>query len=81
MKKGSFGMLKSAAIGLLVFGVVVAINADILDGFDFTADSYAANVTDNAEAANYDLSTWMDTIVIVIVAVVILGLLAVLDRR
>ena len=79
-KNGAFGALSGAAVALVVFVIVVSLGALILDNFDdnMTTGSYADNATQEGLAGVEDLAQWTPTIVVIIVAVVILGLVGAL---
>lgn len=78
-KRGQLGLnsLPTVAIVFVVLIVTVAIGAFITNtiGDQLPADSVAANVTADGEAALETFSSWFAILIVVTVAAVILGLL------
>jgi hypothetical protein len=66
-------------VGLVmaVLGIVLAFSADVQDDIasDFTADSYAKNISDKALEGSYNLTKKVPTVGTVAAIVVILGIL------
>lgn len=81
-RKGQFGSLQAAAIGLGVFFVIVALIATMLGEFQNTqtADTLEYNITQQGLLDTETLSNFGTVVVVVIVMVVILGLLFLFQR-
>ena len=82
--KGNFsiGDIGPIAIVLVVAIIMVAVGAMILGEMNETVtDANASAVLSDGLSAISDFSSWFDTIVVVIVAVILLGLVYMLMQR
>ena len=82
-KKGQFGSLQNAAIGLGVFFIIVALIATLLGEFQGTqtTNSLEYNITGQGLEDIDTLSGFGTIVVIVVVMVIILGLLFLFQRK
>ena len=77
LRKGNVGGLTVSAKQLTYFGIIMIVAVSIFDSMSFTADSYAANVTNGLLSALYSfVGTWLPIIVVVIAAAVLLNYVA-----
>jgi len=77
-KKGaSVGDIWPLALVLIVTAIGLAFGADVQDDIsdDFTANSYAANITEAGLEATETFGDKLDTVALVIVAAIVIGLL------
>lgn len=76
------GSLQSVAIAFVLVTVTIAIGAYLVSevGDQLPADSVAQNVTDDGLAALDVFGGWLTILVVIVVAAVILGLLALYQR-
>lgn len=84
-KKGQamgIGSLQSVAIAFVLVTVTIAIGAYLVNevGDQLPADSVAQNVTADGLAALDVFGGWLTILVVIVVAAVILGLLALYQR-
>jgi hypothetical protein len=83
-KRGQgLGMLMPAALTLCVAIIAISIGAQVLGTVQDTqtADSAGYNVTDAGLDAVEDFSDWFTTIVVVVAAVIVIGLVLLIGRR
>ena len=75
-------VLSRGAIGVVVVAITVVIGLAILSNFqdNFTSGTAEYNATEDAIEGLSEFPTWFTTIVIIIVAVFILGLVMLLGR-
>lgn len=83
-KRGQFGLnnLSAAAVGVLVFIIVVSVGATVLTSIQGTQtnQSTAFNITGQGLLGLGTLSNFTSVIVVIAVAAVIIGLIAVAFR-
>jgi hypothetical protein len=82
-KRGfNLSTLQTAALGIVVLTIIVAMGAEILSKLQGTqiADSTSFNVTGQGLTAMSAFGDWFTVIVVVVVAVVILGLILLFGR-
>lgn len=65
------------AIIFVILGVSLSIGASVVQTIrdDQTAQSYAYNASDNALQAIDEVASWQDTLALVVVAAIIIGVL------
>ncbi|OGY82266.1 MAG: hypothetical protein A3F54_00020 [Candidatus Kerfeldbacteria bacterium RIFCSPHIGHO2_12_FULL_48_17] len=75
--KGQLASLQSAALGMVVLIIIVAIGAQILGNIRGTQSNVSLeyNITDSGLNAFDTFADYFDVIVIILVAVVVIGLL------
>lgn len=84
MRRGQgFDLLKGAAVAFVVIGITLTIGQDIMAQMsaDYTADSYEKNATSDTQAGLAELSSWFETIGLVIAAAVVLGVVGMFIAR
>ena len=78
-----FDLLKLAAISFVIIGITLTIGQDIMSNLssDYTADTYEANATVDTQAGLAEVSSWFETIGLVIAAAVVLGVVGMFIAR
>jgi uncharacterized membrane protein len=83
-KKGQgLGMLMPAALTLCVAIIAISIATQVLGTVEDTqtANGSAYNITNSGLDAMEDFSDWFTTIVVVVAAVIVIGLVLLVGRR
>lgn len=84
-KKGQLGIGNLLPIGItfVVLAIALGLGATVLDSVQDgqTAGSYASNITTDGLSSVEEVSSWMPTIALVVVAVVIIGLVMLFMRN
>ena len=80
MRKGSLEVMSISIKQLVVTGVLLVVALEIFDGMDFTDNTAADNATDTLIEGVQDFADWIDTIVVIIVAVIILAYLKAVEK-
>jgi len=74
LRSGNMAGLTVSAKQIVYFGIIMIVGVSIFDAMSFSANSYAANVTNGLLSALYSfVGTWLPIIVIVIAAAVLLN--------
>lgn len=85
MRKGQgFDLLKGAAVAFVVIGITLTIGQDIMTqmGSNYADNaSYEYNATQDTQAGLAELSSWFETIGLVIAAAVVLGVVGMFIAR